>query len=112
MANLDDYLRNRAEADRARDVEIENLKERMVNAESNIEEANEKIIENENCILELAEIIGEQEDAMLKSAMVDKYVKLISSGTVNDKTGEPWKIEDVPARWQDAVREALENEMQ
>ena len=41
--------------------------------------------------------------------MVKIYVKKITSGAINPDTGEPWKIEDVPARWQDAVREALEN---
>lgn len=41
--------------------------------------------------------------------MVDLYVRKITSGAINKDTGEPWKIDDVPLRWRDAVREALEN---
>jgi len=41
--------------------------------------------------------------------MVEIYVKKIVNGEVNKKTGLPWKIEDVPERWRDEVREALEN---
>lgn len=40
--------------------------------------------------------------------MVKIYVKLIKSGKINAATGEPWELEDVPERWREAVREALE----
>lgn len=42
--------------------------------------------------------------------MVELYVNKIVNGDTNLKTGDAWKIEDVPERWRDAVREALENE--
>lgn len=41
--------------------------------------------------------------------MVELYVRLITSGEINEKTGEAWKIEDVPKLWRDKVRQALEN---
>lgn len=41
--------------------------------------------------------------------MVKLYVKKITSGAINPNTGEAWKIEDVPQRWQAEVREMLEN---
>lgn len=41
--------------------------------------------------------------------MVILYVKKITNGEINAKTGEPWKIDDVPIRWREQVREALEN---
>ena len=41
--------------------------------------------------------------------MVKLYVKKILEGAINPATGAPWKIEDVPTRWQEQVREALEN---
>lgn len=41
--------------------------------------------------------------------MVKLYVKKIVSGAINPATGEAWKIEDVPSRWREVVREALEN---
>lgn len=41
--------------------------------------------------------------------MVKLYVKKIVNGEINPATGEPWKIEDVPIRWREEVREALEN---
>lgn len=42
--------------------------------------------------------------------MVNLYVKKITSGAINPATNEPWTIEDVPTRWREQVREALENE--
>ena len=41
--------------------------------------------------------------------MVDFYVALISDKVINEKTGAPWTIDDVPALWRNKVREALEN---
>ena len=41
--------------------------------------------------------------------MVKLYIKKITEGAVNPNTGEPWKIDDVPERWREQVREALEN---
>lgn len=41
--------------------------------------------------------------------MVDLYVRYITEGKINPKTGEPWKIDDVPVLWREKVREALEN---
>lgn len=44
--------------------------------------------------------------------MVKLYVKKITSGAINPITGEPWTINDVPERWREDVREALENNME
>lgn len=41
--------------------------------------------------------------------MVKLYVNKIVNGEINAKTGEPWKIEDVPEKWRAQVREMLEN---
>lgn len=41
--------------------------------------------------------------------MVKLYVKKITEGAINPATGEVWKIDDVPERWREQVREALEN---
>ena len=35
------------------------------------------------------------------------YGVKILSGEINSKTGEPWKIEDVPKLWQNATRKWL-----
>lgn len=43
------------------------------------------------------------------SKIVERYVRKISNHEINDKTGEPWTIEDVPIKWREEVREALEN---
>ena len=42
--------------------------------------------------------------------MVKIYIKKIISGAINQETGLPWTIEDVPERWREEVREALENQ--
>lgn len=42
--------------------------------------------------------------------MVDFYVQLITEKVINEKTGECWKIEDVPRLWREKVRQMLENE--
>lgn len=39
--------------------------------------------------------------------MAKIYADLIRRGVVNPKTGNPYTIEDVPARLQDAVRALL-----
>ena len=39
--------------------------------------------------------------------MVKLYVKKILSGTVNPETGAAWKIEDVPVKWREQVREMI-----
>lgn len=41
--------------------------------------------------------------------MVAFYVRKIQTRQINLKTGAPWTLEDVPARWHDAVAEALDN---
>lgn len=41
--------------------------------------------------------------------MVNLYIKKITEKAINPSTGEIWKIEDVPIRWRELVREALEN---
>jgi len=41
--------------------------------------------------------------------MVKLYVKKIVNGEINPATGETWKIDDVPERWREAVREEVEN---
>lgn len=43
------------------------------------------------------------------SAMTKLYVKKITLHEINSETGEPWKIDDVPVKWREEVREALEN---
>lgn len=37
--------------------------------------------------------------------IVSFYGDLILAGTVNAKTNEPWKVEDVSERWRSAVEE-------
>lgn len=39
--------------------------------------------------------------------MAKVYFNLITSGTVNAKTGKPWKLADVPARWRGATEKLL-----
>lgn len=39
--------------------------------------------------------------------MAKIYVKKILNGDINAATGEPWKLEDVPERWRDAVEVLL-----
>lgn len=39
--------------------------------------------------------------------MAKVYASLIESGAVNAKTGEPWKLADVPARWRAQVEKLL-----
>ena len=41
--------------------------------------------------------------------MAKIYVKKIVEGAINPATDEAWTINDVPARWQDQVKEMLEN---
>lgn len=41
--------------------------------------------------------------------MVNLYVKKITGHVINPKTGKAWTIDDVPEKYRDAVREALEN---
>lgn len=41
--------------------------------------------------------------------MVKLYVKKITEGAINPATGAPWTIDDVPEKWMEEVREALEN---
>lgn len=36
------------------------------------------------------------------------YGKKIAKGVINAKTGEPWKIEDVPTLWRAATEQWLE----
>jgi len=45
----------------------------------------------------------------MASAIVKLYVKKITSGAINETTGLPWTIEDVPERWREEVRKELEN---
>lgn len=40
--------------------------------------------------------------------MAKIYYNLIISGTINPKTGRPYTINDVPVRYQEAVRKLLE----
>lgn len=40
--------------------------------------------------------------------MAKIYARKIHDGAINSKTGEAWKLEDVPARWHDATAEELE----
>ena len=42
--------------------------------------------------------------------MAKVYANLINAGAVNAKTGEPWKLEDVPDRWRKATEKLLEAE--
>lgn len=39
--------------------------------------------------------------------MAKIYARKIHEGAINEKTGEAWKLENVPARW----REATANEL-
>ena len=39
--------------------------------------------------------------------MVNLYCDLIRNGVINNNTGEPWKIDDVPSKWRAQVAEAL-----
>ena len=43
------------------------------------------------------------------SALVNIYIKKITGHEINKDTGLPWTVEDVPAKWRDEVKEALEN---
>lgn len=43
------------------------------------------------------------------SAIVGLYVRKITEHQINPATGAAWTIEDVPIKWRDEVREALEN---
>lgn len=43
------------------------------------------------------------------SALVSIYVKKIVGHEINKDTGEPWTINDVPTKWREEVRKALEN---
>lgn len=36
------------------------------------------------------------------------YGKKILNGTINSKTGQPWKIEDVPTYWRAATQAWLD----
>lgn len=42
--------------------------------------------------------------------MAKVYYDRIVNRKINPKTGEEWTINDVPTRWQEEVREMLENE--
>lgn len=42
--------------------------------------------------------------------MVKIYVKQIKNGVINPATGKAWCLEDVPIRWREEVRKALEEE--
>lgn len=39
--------------------------------------------------------------------MVAYYVAKITNEEINSKTGEPWKVEDVPKLWRKKVEAAL-----
>lgn len=39
--------------------------------------------------------------------MAKVYCNLITSGAINAKTGEPWQLADVPARWRKQVEALL-----
>lgn len=39
--------------------------------------------------------------------MAKVYYRKISEGQINNKTGQAWKLEDVPERWREAVRNLL-----
>lgn len=39
--------------------------------------------------------------------MAKIYYRKISEGQINVKTGEAWKLEDVPQRWREEVRMLL-----
>lgn len=39
--------------------------------------------------------------------MAKIYARKIHEGAINVKTGEIWVLEDVPARWREAVRAEL-----
>lgn len=41
--------------------------------------------------------------------MVKIYIRKITEKAINPSTGEAWRIEDVPDRWREQVREAIEN---
>lgn len=40
--------------------------------------------------------------------MAAYYGTKIMKGAINNKTGNPWRIEDVPTRWRAATQEWLE----
>ena len=40
--------------------------------------------------------------------MVKIYFRKIRAGELNSNTGEPWCIDDVPARWKAAVQKLLD----
>lgn len=39
--------------------------------------------------------------------MAKIYYRKIKDGAINPETGEAWKLDDVPARWREQVREML-----
>lgn len=39
--------------------------------------------------------------------MAKLYYNQIVNGVINKKTGEPWKLEDVPEKWRAEVAEML-----
>lgn len=39
--------------------------------------------------------------------MAKLYAKKIMNGDINAATGEPWKLDDVPERWREAVEALL-----
>lgn len=41
--------------------------------------------------------------------MAKIYYRKIVNHEINTATGEEWKIEDVPVRWREEVREMIEN---
>jgi hypothetical protein len=44
--------------------------------------------------------------------MVAIYVRKITNGEINPKTGEAWAINDVPMLWREKVRKELESQAQ
>ena len=40
--------------------------------------------------------------------MAKIYARKIHEGAINEKTGEAWKLEDVPMRWREATARELE----
>lgn len=42
--------------------------------------------------------------------MVKKYARLLEQRQINDKTGETWAIQDVPATWRDSTKIKVEED--
>lgn len=42
--------------------------------------------------------------------MVAKYTRLLEQRITNNKTGEIWKIQDVPNTWRNKTRDRVESE--